>query len=100
MTLIIISIFFLLSGIVSAQIDTSKTYFNKEFRISGVRDTLVNNVLKKKTLVLKDLNRVKIIGDTFEFAGANNKNIYTLHPNKIKTMSIRDGNYFLPAAIS
>lgn len=98
MILKLIAVFFFLFNIVSAQSDTSKTYFLKEFRISGVRDTIDNNVLKKKKFTYKDLNRVKIMNDTFEFGSAVNKNIYRLSPNEIKKISIRDGNYLFPAA--
>jgi len=98
MILKLIAVFFFLFNIVSAQSDTSKTYFLKEFRISGVSDTIDNNVLKKKTFTYRDLNRVKIMNDTFEFGSAVNKNIYRLSPNEIKKISIRDGNYLLPAA--
>ncbi|MEO8664712.1 MAG: hypothetical protein ABI462_04380 [Ignavibacteria bacterium] len=98
MTLKIIVIFLFLTGILRAQTDTSKTYFIKEFRISGVTDTLVNNNLKKKRFTYKDLNRAKFTNDIFEFKTTDNKNIYRVSPGDIRKISIRDGSYVLPAA--
>lgn len=91
-------IIFLVTNNLFAQADSSKLYFIRDFRISGIKDTLDNDILKRKKFIYKDLNRINIMNDTFEFASADKKNVYRLSSDKIKKISIRDGSYLWPAA--
>ncbi|MDQ3019310.1 MAG: hypothetical protein M3R36_01885 [Bacteroidota bacterium] len=85
-------------GFSLGQSDTLKIYHINDFRIEAVTEIKENGIIKKKTILYKNLNTVSIVNDTFVFSTNGNLNIQKFAGKEIKTISIKEGNYFMPAA--